>query len=218
VELPETIEQGVARLEADGFVAYPTETVWGLAAPANRSDAVARLIEWKGRDFDTPMSVLVASVDEASQIGCRLDGSARDLAAAFWPGPLTLVLPCDGRFAPGVARSDGALGLRCSPHPVARALAIAARDAGLAPLTSTSFNRTGESPAVDLDSARALAAGGHALDLASPEIVFVAGEDAGSGGPSSVVDCTGPRPKILRVGAIDRASLENAKPDDPRRS
>lgn len=207
-----TIEEGVARLAEDGFVAYPTETVWGLAASAKRPAAVAALMAWKGRAGDAPMSVLVTSPDEAIEIGCRLESAAQRLIAAFWPGPLTLVVPCEKAFAPGVARADGALGLRCSPHPVAHGLAVAARAAGIAPLTSTSCNRSGDEPARDHAAARAMveeARPGEGEE-AVPGIVFVGGRDADGAAPSSVVDCTGARPEILREGAIDAAALEEA--------
>jgi len=207
-----TIEEGVARLAEDGFVAYPTETVWGLAASAKRPAAVAALMGWKGRAGDAPMSVLVTSAEEAAEFGCRLEPAARRLIDAFWPGPLTLVVPCDRRFAPGVARADGALGLRCSPHPVAHDLAVAARVAGIAPLTSTSCNRSGDEPARDFEAVRAMLHDAQQAvdDSASPGIVFASGQDAGGGAPSSVVDCTGARPEILRQGAIDASALEDA--------
>lgn len=203
-----TIEQGVARLASNGFVAYPTETVWGLAVCANRPAAVERLIAWKGRSADAPMSVLVASAKEAIEIGCRLETAAQRLARAFWPGPLTLVVPCDRRFAPGVSGADGALGLRCSSHPLARSLALASRAGGVAPLTSTSCNRSGEEPAVSFDAARDMIGDARETDLGAPGIVFEVGRDAGGAAPSSVVDCRGARPEILRAGAIDTAALE----------
>jgi L-threonylcarbamoyladenylate synthase len=200
----EAIAAAVQWLAADGFVAYPTETVWGLGACANRPRAIERLMAWKGRGGDAPMSVLVDSVEAAAQIGCRFGPPARRLAAAFWPGPLTLVVPCDRGLAQGVARADGALGLRCSPHPVANALAHAVRAAGLGPLTSTSFNRSGEDPAADRVAAAALVRG---RGPAEPLLVET-GTDAGGAAPSSVVDCTAAPPRILRVGAIEAGALE----------
>jgi L-threonylcarbamoyladenylate synthase len=210
----------VHRLAEDGFIAYPTETVWGLGACADRPLAIARLMAWKGRASDAPMSVLVSSVDTARRLGCQVEGAALRLAEAFWPGPLTLVVCCDRRFAPGVARDDGGLGLRCSSHPVANALTFAVEAAGLGPLTSTSMNRTGERPAADWREAQSIAGGEG--DAPSPLLVALAAEqagiaepeadrssDAGGAKPSSVVDCTGTDPKILRVGAIDSKRLES---------
>jgi L-threonylcarbamoyladenylate synthase len=204
------IREAVERLGADGFIAYPTETVWGLGACADRAGAVERLMGWKGRASDAPLAVLVDSVEAVAALDCEIEDSARRLMAAFWPGPLTLVLPCSRRFAPGVARADGALGLRCSPHPLAYSLSLAVAAAGLGPLTSTSLNRSGSAPAIDLASARSVIdADAQTASLDDPLLVFSEGCDAGAATPSSVVDCTGPRPKILRLGAIDRERLED---------
>lgn len=203
-----TIEDAVERLAADGFVAYPTETVWGLGASADRPVGIERLMAWKGRSTDAPLAVLVSSADEALDLGCRIDAPTRRLIEAFWPGPLMVVVPCRRRFAAGVARGDGALGLRCSSHPLARALAAAAKEAGLGPLTSTSLNRGGETPAADAESAAAMIGDGPPEGLRSPLLVSTMGHDAGGAAPSSVVDCTAVLPKIIRVGAIDRESLE----------
>jgi L-threonylcarbamoyladenylate synthase len=203
-----TIEDAVARLAADGFVAYPTETVWGLGACADRPVAIERLMEWKGRSTDAPLALLVSSIEEAIGLGCHIDETARRLIEAFWPGPLTIVLPCRKRFSEGVARGDGALGLRSSPHPVASALALAVREAGLGPLTSTSLNRSGEAPAANLDAAAAMTREGCNAEGGSPLLLSTSGHDAGGSVPSSVVECTAAVPKILRVGAIERESLE----------
>lgn len=209
-----TIGAALVRLEADGFLAYPTETVWGLGACADRPMAIERLMAWKRRSTDAPLAVLVPSADLVPLLGCQIESSAQRLMEAFWPGPLTIVVPCRKRFAQGVARGDGALGLRCSPHPLAHALAIAVWEAGLGPLTSTSLNRAGESPVIDLEAATAEAgmsddpAADPEAALRSPLLVSASGHDAGGSAASSVVDCTGAVPKIVRLGAIERESLE----------
>lgn len=206
------LQMAVARLADDGFIAYPTETVWGLGACADRPNAIRRLVDWKGRAEDAPMSVLVPSIEAAIGLGCEVEGAAQRLARDFWPGPLTLVVPCKRRFAKGVEREDGALGLRCSSHPVAHALAAAVDFAGLGPLTSTSMNRSGEPPAADRAAAEALVAdrSGDRQSIDEPLILMDSDIDAGAGAPSSVVDCTRAHPTVLRVGAIDRAHLETA--------
>jgi len=211
---PAWLEDAVARLAADGFVAYPTETVWGLGACADRAVAVERLVAWKGRGDRNPLAVLVASLAAAEDLGCAPSPAARRLAARFWPGPMMLVVPCRGRFAPGVAREDGALGLRCSPHSIASALVERLARAGLGPLTSTSFNRSGDAPAASRAEAIRLA-GSPKLDreaagLGAPLLVAPPGYDAGGRPPSTVVDCTRPGPVILRVGAIARDAIEAA--------
>jgi L-threonylcarbamoyladenylate synthase len=203
-----TFAPALAQLSADGFVAYPTETVWGLGACADRPRAIERLARWKGRATGAPMSLLVSSVAAAAGMGCIVEGPARRLIEAFWPGPLTVVVPCTGRFVAGVCRADGALGLRCSAHPLAHALAVAVAEAGLGPLTSTSMNRSGEPPARDLAAAHALVQTSETGDPAEPVLVSDSGHEAGGEAPSSVVDCTGEAPQVLRVGAIDCGRLE----------
>jgi L-threonylcarbamoyladenylate synthase len=208
VDFQTTIGDAITRLAADGFVAYPTETVWGLGACADRLLAVERLMRWKRRSMDAPLAVLVPSAAVALDMGCLIEPRVQRLMEAFWPGPLTIVVPCRKQFAKGVARSDGALGLRCSPHPLAQALALGVSEAGLGPLTSTSLNRAGESPAAN----RAAASGMIDVDpddvLGGPLLVSASGHDAGGSAASSVVDCTGAIPRIVRVGAIERESLE----------
>jgi L-threonylcarbamoyladenylate synthase len=198
---PDPLADAVARLRAGGLVAYPTETVWGLGANARSESALAGLRAFKGRDAAQPISLLVTGLDAARRFVVRVDEPARRLAQAFWPGPLTLVLPGRGGFARGVERSDGAIGLRCSPHPTPRALAEAAERAGVGPLTATSLNHSGERPASCAAEARKLCAG-----AVAPVLVLDATEAEG-GPPSTVVDLTGSEPVLLRPGAIDERAL-----------
>ena len=201
VPKPVSLDDAVARLRAGALVASPTETVWGLGADAHSESALAGLRAFKGRDSAQPVSLLVTGIDAARALGVRVDEPARRLAQAFWPGPLTLVLSGQGRFARGVERSDGAIGLRCSPHPVSRALAQAVERAGFGPLTATSLNRTGEQPATCASAARKLCAG-----AVAPVLVLDA-DDTPAGPPSTVVDLTGSEPVLLRRGAIEESAL-----------
>lgn len=199
------------------LVAYPTETVWGIAADSYSEAAMQALRSWKGRtgtERETqPISVLVPDAASLKALGFTLSPAAKRLAEKFWPGPLTLVLPCAAsrasRFARGLARADCAVGVRCSPHPLATALARAALAAGLGPITSTSLNRSGGPPLQTLAEVRELCA-----RLSDPHEIFVLAPDAGpdasfacaseaaGGVPSTVLDLAGPSPKILRPGAI----------------
>jgi len=195
----------VDRLAGGGLVAFPTETVWGLAADARSPAAVRALQAWKGRGESQPMSVLVTGASAVEQLGYALGASGRRLADRFWPGPLTLVVAATERaaaLAPGVAREDGAVGFRCSSHPAARALAWAAEQRGVGPLTATSLNRSGEPPARDREAARAICSGPDA-----PYLWPERGIDAGGARPSSVVDVTGDRPRVLREGAVSAREL-----------
>jgi L-threonylcarbamoyladenylate synthase len=192
-----SIDGAALRIRAGELVAVPTETVWGLAADARSETAVARLRAWKGRDALKPIAVLVNDYAALAELGAEATPLAARLAAKFWPGPLTLIVRCTGAFAPGIANDDGAVGFRCSPHPVASALVRAA-----GPITATSFNRSGERPCATRAEAERCAADG--------EIALVAGEDAHGAAPSSVVDATGSAPHVLREGAISKRAIEAA--------
>jgi L-threonylcarbamoyladenylate synthase len=205
------LDGAVARLARGALVAYPTETLFGLGADASRDDAVERLRAWKGRAADHPLSLLVADADGLAAAGVDLPAAARRLAGAFWPGPLTLVLPCARRFAAGVARADGAVGVRCSSHPVAAALARRVAERGLGPITATSLNRSGEPAAGDRAAAAALCGAGDA----APWLLDVAGAPAPGGAASTVVDATGARPRVLREGAVPGALIDACLDEPP---
>jgi tRNA threonylcarbamoyl adenosine modification protein (Sua5/YciO/YrdC/YwlC family) len=189
--IPDPLGEAADRLRAGGLLAYPTETVWGLGADARSPSALARLRAWKGRGDEAPIAILVADAAALAGAGIECGRAATRLIEAFWPGPLTLVLPCRTRFAPGVARADGAVGVRCSAHPLARALArrLAREDVG--PITATSLNRSGEPPARDR----------------APRLLGVERAEAGGDAPSTVVDLTGPAPRVLRAGALSAEDL-----------
>ena len=157
MELP--LADAVAWIAGDGVLAYPTETGWGLGADAKSDAAVARLRAFKGRGDAAPISILVTGVAALAAHGFRVDGAAQRLARDFWPGPLTLVLRCEGKFAAGIAREDGAIGVRCSPHAVASDLAARCERAGAGPLTATSCNASGAPPARTRADARRVCGG-----------------------------------------------------------
>ena len=152
----EVVREAVDVLAAEGCVAFPSETIWGLAASAGSPAAVAALGAWKGRADGQPISVLVSGESALRGYGFELGSLALSLMEHFWPGPLTLVLACRSAFAPGIAREDGSVGVRCSSHPVAAELVAAAEASGLGPLTATSCNRSGAPPARTESEARTL--------------------------------------------------------------
>ncbi|MGH0034444.1 MAG: L-threonylcarbamoyladenylate synthase [Myxococcota bacterium] len=200
-------EIALSHLAAGGLVAFPTETVWGLAALARRPESLEALLRWKGRGPAHPIAVLVTGPSEVERLGFEPGPVGRSLAAEFWPGPLTLVARPGAhalRLAPGVARDDGAVGFRCSSHPFAAALARAAEARGLSPLTATSLNRSGAPPAGDRGAAHALCRGPGA-----PLVWPSRGGDALGEAPSTVVDVTGDRPVVLRAGAIAPERIES---------
>jgi tRNA threonylcarbamoyl adenosine modification protein (Sua5/YciO/YrdC/YwlC family) len=197
------LDEALARIGRGELVAYPTETLYGLGADARSEAAVGRLRGWKGREPDAPLSILVEDAAALEGLGLSLPAPARRLAEALWPGPLTLVLRACGGFADGVARrEDGAVGVRCSSHPVAAGLAQRLARAGAGPITATSLNRSGFPPVGDRDEARALCGEPGAPWLLDPPDAPEPGGDA-----STVVDATGPAPRVLREGAVGSARI-----------
>ena len=202
--MPDPIGQAAYWLGSGGLLAYPTETIWGLGADARSAEALERLRRWKRRQAGEPVALLVENVATAAELGFQLGPAARRLAEAFWPGPLTLVVPSRDEFAPGVARADGAVGLRCSAHPLTEALARRLRLAGIGPITATSLNRSGEPPAATLATAQALC--GEGPD--EPRLIDVEGAEAGGDAESTVVDATGNTLQVLRWGALPANEIE----------
>ncbi len=201
--IPDPIGDAVAHAGDGGLVAYPTETVWGLGVDARSERAVEGMRRFKGRSAEAPVSILVERPADLDGLAIELPPSGRRLAERFWPGPLTLVLPARGAFAPGVAREDGAVGVRCSSHPLAAALARRCRRQGVGPLTATSLNASGAPAARSAAEARAVCSDGPD----APRLLAVEGAEAGGAGESTVVDVTGARPAVLRWGAFREDEL-----------
>jgi len=185
---PASLERALEALRRGRVVAGPTETLMGLFADARSAEAVARVAQLKGRAPGAAIAVIAPDAASAFALAIDVTDAARDLAAAHWPGPLTLVL----RAAPGLPEAlldAGTIGVRVpGPSP---ALELVRAFGG--PLTATSANLTGQPPCRD---AQELAATfGADLDAILP------GEPPG-GAPSTLVDVTGAEPRVLRTGAI----------------
>ena len=193
---PEGRAAAIDVLRRGGIVALPTDTVYGIGVALEAPRAISRLFEAKGRPADRAVAILVADLAQAEALA-TFDGLARALALAHWPGGLTLVLPRrPGVRLPTELTAGGAtVGLRVPDHEAPRALAAA-----VGPLPTTSANRSGEPPANDAAAiAKVL---GDALDL------ILDGGPARGGPASTVVDCTTKRPRVLRVGAVPAAAIE----------
>ena len=184
---------GIARAAAllrDGeLVAFPTDTVYGLACRAGDPSALARLFAAKRRPPDKAVAWLVPSLDAALAGGYAPDARARRLAARFWPGALTLVLPA--------ADGSASRAFRVPNHPVTLSLLGAA-----GPLAASSANRSGEPETLDADDVAVAFA-----DSDEPAAI-VDGGRVGGGVASSVVDLSGPRPRLIREGALPRSEIE----------
>jgi L-threonylcarbamoyladenylate synthase len=190
---PDLIARAAQLIKAGGLVVFPTETVYGLGANALDAEAVAKIFAAKGRPAQNPIIVHVANLDEAKKLVSAWPDSARKLAAAFWPGPLTLVLPKQAIVPDLVTAGGTTVGLRMPAHPVALALL---RACGL-PLAAPSANRSTELSPTCAEHVRP--------DLA--DLVLDAGPTTG-GLESTVLDLTCTPPRLLRPGLVTRAELE----------
>ena len=188
-----------ACLARHGLVGLPTETVYGLAANALDDRAVGRVFEVKGRPADHPVIVHVADSAQVARWGRSVPAYAHALAEALWPGPLTLVVPAADDVPRFVTGGQPTVGLRCPAHPVALALID---EAG--PLAAPSANRFGQvSPTSAADVVADIG------DLLDPELDMVLdGGDCPVGVESTILDCTGDAPRILRWGAVELTDVE----------
>lgn len=194
--------QAAARRLADGeLLGLPTETVYGLAARADRDDAVAKIFAAKGRPADHPLIVHVLDAAGAEPFADHLPDTARRLMDAFWPGPLTVIVPRAPGMAEAAAGGQATVALRSPAHPVARAVLAAARELGVAGVAAPSANRFGRvSPT--------LAA--HVVEEFGPGLMVLDGGACEVGIESSIVDCSRERPALLRPGLLSRARIEAA--------
>jgi L-threonylcarbamoyladenylate synthase len=193
---PQAIDQALQTLESGGLVAFPTDTVYGLAARAFDSAGIDRLYAVKGRDSAKAIPVLLSSPDELGQVTAGMNAAARRLAQRFWPGPLTLVVPRHPSLPENLSNL-ATIGVRMPDHAVALALL---RRSG--PLAVTSANQSGSENSCTAQEVLAQLGG-------RIELILDGGLTPG-GTPSTVVDCTGAAPAILRQGPITEAAVQEA--------
>ena len=171
------------------LVVLPTDTVYGLGTDAFQPDAVAKLLETKGRGRDMPVPVLVGSPRTLPGIATGLSPSAQSLIEAFWPGGLTLVCTVQPTLQWDLGETRGTVAVRMPLHPVAIELLTAT-----GPLAVSSANRSGMAPATTLDEA--------IEQLGDDVSVYLDGGPSGEPVPSTIVDVTGDVPRLLRAGAV----------------
>jgi L-threonylcarbamoyladenylate synthase len=186
---PDDLAPAVAWLRQARVVAFPTDTVYGLAVDPSSERALEALFALKGRASDAAVPLVAASRAQVDA-WCGLGEIGSILAETFWPGPLSLVCDAPAGVAPALHAGRGTIAIRVPNHPVARALAYAWGS----PITATSANRSGEPPAV---RAAELAR------LAAADLMVVDGGDTAGGPPSTIVDARGREPVLLREGAIE---------------
>lgn len=207
---PESIANCVDIVRAGGLFGLPTETVYGLAADACNDAAVAQIFAAKGRPADHPLIVHVSAHDSGqsgvAHFASDVPAFAQQLMSAFWPGPLTLILPRRAGVGTAAAGGQASVGLRCPSHPSAQAVLRALRDAppgaqpvwGLAAPSANRFGRVSPTTAAHVNS-----------EL-GPDLRILDGGPCDLGIESTIIDCTRGAPVLLRPGSITREQVEQA--------
>ena len=188
-----------------GLVAFPTETVYGLGADACNAASVARIYSVKGRPADHPLIVHVASMDGLGDWASDVPAYAIALARAYWPGPMTLVVHRSDLAADFVTGGQDTVGVRVPNHPVALGLLEAFARAGGKGVAAPSANRFGN---VSPTTAQAVAA--ELGDYLADGDQILDGGACAVGVESTIIDCTGDLPKILRPGAVTAQMIEES--------
>ncbi|ABM39157.1 L-threonylcarbamoyladenylate synthase [Polaromonas naphthalenivorans] len=194
---PQAIVEAARRIQAGALVGFPTETVYGLGADASSDAAVAGIFKAKGRPADHPLIVHVADASQVSDYASSVPAFAARLMQAFWPGPLTVILPRREGVALAAAGGQESIGLRCPAHPVALAF-LKACGTGVAGPSANRFGRVSPTTAL------------HVAQEFGDELLVLDGGPCAVGIESSIVDCTRGRPVLLRPGVLTRAQLEAA--------
>ena len=197
------IAQAAQALAGGELVAFPTETVYGLGADAGSDRAVAGIFAAKGRPSDHPLIVHVADASAVPLFASEVPPFAQRLMQAFWPGPLTLILPRRPEMAAAAAGGQASIGLRCPAHPVAHALLLACAQAqppvsGLAGPSANKFGRVSPTTAQ------------HVSSEFGDELLVLDGGPCRVGIESTIVDCTRGVPVLLRPGTLTREQIEAA--------
>ena len=191
-----TIVRAAGVLRAGGLVAFPTETVYGLGSDASRADAVARIYAAKGRPTDHPLIVHLAEVEMVDRWAVSVSLQARALAAAFWPGPMTLIMKRAAHVIDAVTGGQDTVGIRVPSHRVAHAL-LAAFGGGVAAPSANRFGRVSATTAAHVRSEF-----GDAVDC------VLDGGESDVGIESTIIDVSGERVSVLRPGCITVADVE----------
>ncbi|MDB5911487.1 MAG: hypothetical protein JWP22_162 [Ramlibacter sp.] len=199
----EAVARAAQVLASGGLVAFPTETVYGLGADAGSDAAVAGIFAAKGRPSDHPLIVHVPDAQAASRFAAAIPPVAQKLMDAFWPGPLTLILPRRPEVGAAAAGGQASIGLRCPAHPVAHALLLACAAAtppvyGVAGPSANRFGRVSPTTAA------------HVAAEFEPDLLVLDGGATAIGIESAIVDCTRGQPVLLRPGTLTRAAIEAA--------
>ena len=216
----QSIALAAQQLQAGELVAFPTETVYGLGADACNDAAVAKIFAAKGRPMNHPLIVHVASAAQVAHFAQSVPDFAQRLIDAFWPGPLSLIVPRREGVAAAAAGGQTSVGLRCPSHPVAQALLQAAHAAGVPGVAAPSANRFGRVSPTTAEHVRQEFASTLGAAFGA-ELFVLDGGPCEVGIESTIIDCTRGVPVLLRPGMLAVAALEQAcgqkvlQPSDP---
>jgi L-threonylcarbamoyladenylate synthase len=199
----DAMSSAATSLFAGNLVAFPTETVYGLGADASNPEAVAKIYRAKGRPADHPLIVHIGSMDGIGYWADEISDYAIALARTFWPGPMTLICKRSSEAKDFITGGQETVGLRVPDHVVALALLNAAKKLGVQGIAAPSANRFGHVSPTTADAVR------EELDqYLSPQDIILDGGPSQVGVESTIIDCTGTNPHILRPGAITQAMIE----------
>ena len=196
-----TVAQAAAHIRAGELVAFPTETVYGLGADASNDAAVAKIFAAKGRPADHPLIVHIASQAQVLDYASSVPPFAQALINAFWPGPLTVILPRKPGVATAAAGGQNSIGLRCPAHPLALEFLKACNKLGVSGVAGPSANKFGR---VSPTTAQ------HVAQEFGNTLMVLDGGPCTVGIESSIVDCTRGQPVLLRPGVLAREQLSAA--------
>jgi len=196
---PASLAQAAEALARGELVGVPTETVYGLGARADQDAAVAQIFAAKGRPADHPLIVHVADTAQAARFAAEMPAIAQTLMDAFWPGPLTVIVPRAPHMAAAAAGGQASVGLRCPAHPVAHALLVAARELGVPGVAAPSANRFGRVSPTHAE---------HVAEEFGPGLLVLDGGDCEVGIESTIVDCSRGHAVLLRPGMITPEQIE----------
>jgi L-threonylcarbamoyladenylate synthase len=201
----DTLSQAALALKNGALVVLPTETVYGLGADASNEKAVARIYEVKGRPQDHPLILHIASMNDITYWAEDVSDYAIALARSFWPGPMTLIFNRSENAKDFVTGGQNTVGLRVPNHALALGLLQECKKIGVHAIAAPSANRFGHvSPTTAIAVQEEIGA------YLSEQDLILDGGPAQVGLESTIIDCTGGAPKILRPGAITRAMIEEA--------
>jgi L-threonylcarbamoyladenylate synthase len=199
-ELAPAYRAAVDAIEAGDLVVLPTDTVYGLAADAFKSDAVQRLLDAKGRGRDMPPPVLISVVESLDALATDVPDAGRRLCEEFWPGPLTVICHAQGSLMWDLGDTQGTVALRVPDHENTRELL-----SRTGPLAVSSANKSGQPAALDVYDAEE--------QLQDAVAVYLDGGTSTGGQPSTIVDLTGDIPHVVRIGALSMQDIRKIVPE-----